>query len=125
MQYWQIGYYNIHLDTTFVMDDSFPDKRRLWQRVCRSWTREEDKLWKHKLCYDFGWGDRFSYNGQTRDAAEDGKHPQGYKRENATLAEAMCERFCPEFLGMGMIASDLMKDAQVVFVLQDVKYVLF
>ena len=30
MQYWQIEYYNIHLDTTFVMDDSFPDKRRLW-----------------------------------------------------------------------------------------------
>lgn len=65
------------------------------------------------------------YNGQTRDAAEDAKHPQWYKRKNTTLAEARYEHFCPGFFGMDMVADDLIKDSQVLLFLQDVKHILF
>lgn len=123
MTYWQIEYYNLNYNLTLFMADSFTGDRS--QHLCRSWVREpaKSRVWKHELCWNWHrvWENTFSYNGQLRGAGPSSE--QGYKREDDSRAEARCERFCPEYLGMSGVKNALKPNASVLYVLHDIEYV--
>lgn len=128
--YYQIEYYNSHLNTTFILADSCPRDEMdydiscvpdhggdkvlagetiYWEGICKTWkgirdVSDKEKVHDEKLCYRaerHHGHDYIYFNKQKRDLSKAGNQVPVWQKQ--TESDATCEVMCRENLDAALL----------------------